>query len=246
MKSLSRPYFLRNARTVAIEICENADGNYQKAEINAAYLTAQLLFELGLPSDAIKMHKDWSGKNCPSNMIELTKNSMGWNAFKNLVKQIYDQLINESKLEYVENIDEEFSTLINQLNYSIQGNMISQIPVNTTIQYTIQTLNSLNENIQCTIMNLKDDVLQEGLLASGYRLKVTLNEKECIFLISVKGDVNGDGEVLPTDYVLIKNHIMKTGGELKGVYAKAADYNLDNEILPTDYVQIKNFIMNGK
>lgn len=65
-----------NCGSVSIEICENSDGNYAQAERNAAYLVARLLYECGLPSDAIRMHRDWSGKNCPHNTIEGTKGTM--------------------------------------------------------------------------------------------------------------------------------------------------------------------------
>lgn len=61
-----------------------------------------------------------------------------------------------------------------------------------------------------------------------------------------KGDVNGDGKLSPSDYVLVKNHI--TGAStLKDEKAqKAADANADGKISPSDYVLIKNCIIEGK
>lgn len=59
-----------------------------------------------------------------------------------------------------------------------------------------------------------------------------------------KGDVNGDGEISASDYVLIKNHIM----ERKLLDSKAqesADVNKDGEISASDYVLIKKYIMYG-
>lgn len=81
-----------NIGTVAIEICENSDGNYAQAERNAAYLTAQILYENNLPSNAVRTHGDWSGKNCPHNVFEGTKGTMGWTAFCNLVASYYNQI----------------------------------------------------------------------------------------------------------------------------------------------------------
>ncbi len=81
-----------NSSTIAIEICENADGNYSQAEKNAAKLTAAILYEQGLPSDAVKMHRDWSGKNCPQNIIEGTDGTMGWTAFLAMVESEYNEL----------------------------------------------------------------------------------------------------------------------------------------------------------
>ena len=82
-----------NSSTVAIEICENSDGNYAKSEHNAALLTARILYENKLSSDAVRLHRDWSGKNCAHNIIEGTKGTMGWGRFKEVVKQEYNRII---------------------------------------------------------------------------------------------------------------------------------------------------------
>ncbi len=63
---------------------------------------------------------------------------------------------------------------------------------------------------------------------------------------SVKaGDVNNDGRISPTDYVLIKNHIMQIEILQEESQKKSADVNKDGKISPTDYVLIKNHIMFG-
>lgn len=59
-----------------------------------------------------------------------------------------------------------------------------------------------------------------------------------------KGDVNGDGQVSPGDYVLIKNHILGTT-KLNENQKKAADVNGDGQISPGDYVLVKNNILYG-
>ena len=64
--------------------------------------------------------------------------------------------------------------------------------------------------------------------------------------IQVKlGDVNNDGKISPTDYVLVKNHIMQVKLLQTDIEKKAADVNEDGKISPTDYVLIKNHIMYG-
>ena len=65
-------------------------------------------------------------------------------------------------------------------------------------------------------------------------------------VIEIKiGDVNNDGKISPTDYVLIKNHIMQIKLLQTDNEKKAADVNEDGKISPTDYVLIKNHIMYG-
>ena len=56
------------------------------------------------------------------------------------------------------------------------------------------------------------------------------------------GDVNMDGSITPSDYVKVKNYIMKKT-TLEGNALKAADMNQDGSITPADYVKIKNTIM---
>lgn len=67
-----------NRKSIGIEICENSNGNRAQAEKNAAWLTAKLLKDFGLPLAAVKQHYDWSGKNCP-NVLRGRKN--GWAGF---------------------------------------------------------------------------------------------------------------------------------------------------------------------
>jgi len=54
-----------NRESIALEICENRDGNLQQAIANAAWLVAKLLKDHGLSIDRVRQHHDWSGKNCP-------------------------------------------------------------------------------------------------------------------------------------------------------------------------------------
>ena len=52
-----------NYNSISIEICENVDMDYKKAEENAVALIKELLRLYNI-SD-IKSHRDWTGKNCP-------------------------------------------------------------------------------------------------------------------------------------------------------------------------------------
>lgn len=54
-----------NRSSLAVEICENSDGDLERAILNAARLTAFLLEQFGLGIDRVKQHFDWSGKSCP-------------------------------------------------------------------------------------------------------------------------------------------------------------------------------------
>jgi hypothetical protein len=67
-----------NAHSVAIEICVNADGNFNKALTKTAILVVYLLDKHNLTPADIKtvQHNRWSGKNCPSRL-----RAGGWSQF---------------------------------------------------------------------------------------------------------------------------------------------------------------------
>lgn len=55
-----------NRASIAIEICENADGDFWKAVDNACRLIAALRKAYGIPAANVVQHNRWSGKWCPS------------------------------------------------------------------------------------------------------------------------------------------------------------------------------------
>ena len=71
---------------IGIELCVNAGGNFDHTMRNAAQLTAYLLLKYDLPLDAVKQHRDFSGKICPQTIIHENK----WNDFLNMVQGAYD------------------------------------------------------------------------------------------------------------------------------------------------------------
>lgn len=54
-----------NTTSIGIEICVNADGDFEKAKANAAALVRLLMAEHGIPIDNIVQHHHWNGKDCP-------------------------------------------------------------------------------------------------------------------------------------------------------------------------------------
>lgn len=86
----------------------------------------------------------------------------------------------------------------------------------------------------------KKAVSNDSNAATGYTF--TNTEYNTSYTMIVLGDVNGDGEIKPSDYVQIKNYIMEKA-TLTNIQKMAADVNGDGGIKPSDYVKIKNHIM---
>ncbi len=85
-----------NNKTIAIEICVNPESNFEIAKKNAIELAADILIRHNVfkvwPS--LFMHKDWSGKNCPHNIIA----SNWWYNFNQRVEDILNDYNRPSEL----------------------------------------------------------------------------------------------------------------------------------------------------
>ncbi len=87
-----------------------------------------------------------------------------------------------------------------------------------------------------------DQEIISGIIATGMKMSIRVQNIEYDYTIVIKGDANGDGLIYATDYVKIKNQIMGKP-TLEGAYYLAADIDNDGNIYATDYVKIKNYIM---
>lgn len=73
-----------NREGIAIEICYSKSGGerFEKAQKNAAELTAKLLKDYGWGIDKVTKHEDYSDKHCPHRTLD----QYGWEFFIGLVK----------------------------------------------------------------------------------------------------------------------------------------------------------------
>jgi len=89
------------------------------------------------------------------------------------------------------------------------------------------------------ISEIEGAILNSAVTGTG----VTVTVGETTYELVILGDVSGDGNITPADYVKIKNNIMGSN-VLEGSYKLSADVNGDGNITPADYVKVKNHIMN--
>ncbi|NKG22389.1 N-acetylmuramoyl-L-alanine amidase [Paeniglutamicibacter terrestris] len=68
--------------SIAVEICVNSDGNYDKAFALAAEVVAGLRAKHGIPRSKVYDHAHWTGRNCPSVMRATGR----WQEFLNLTE----------------------------------------------------------------------------------------------------------------------------------------------------------------
>lgn len=109
----SGKYGISNANSIGIEICINADGDYQRAVDNTVKLTKELMQELDIPIECVVRHYDASRKRCPYTMSydDWSK----WFIFK-------QRLIDEEELTVAQY--EELKSMISELSDKIPNPMI--------------------------------------------------------------------------------------------------------------------------
>lgn len=73
-----------NRQSLAIEICENVDGNLLNATNNAVELTAYLMKLYNIPLSNVVQHNHWSGKDCPNRIRRGVP--YNWQTFLNKVQ----------------------------------------------------------------------------------------------------------------------------------------------------------------
>ena len=70
-----------NTKSIGIEICVDAGGNFEKAKENAAALVRLLMTEHNIPLDRVVQHHHWNGKDCPRT---IRNTPGGWEGFLEL------------------------------------------------------------------------------------------------------------------------------------------------------------------
>ncbi|MCQ2049678.1 MAG: dockerin type I domain-containing protein [Candidatus Saccharibacteria bacterium] len=120
-------------------------------------------------------------------------------------------------------------------NYDATEKIIDKIPYGTTLDELLSEF-TFNSDYHAE----SDDVYA----ATGAVIRIVDYMGRVVDEITlvVRGDVSGDGDIDPLDYVKIRKYIMSQT-TLEGIYNRAADYNDDGEIDVLDYVKIRKLIM---
>lgn len=106
----------------------------------------------------------------------------------------------------------------------------------------IKTKISSFSGVQLKYFNRNNLSINSGIVATGMKYGVLIDKVSYDYTIIIKGDVDKDGEIFPTDYVKVRNYIMGKA-DLDEEAKLAADIDGDGEIFATDYVRVRNYIM---
>ena len=138
----------------------------------------------------------------------------------------------------------DINTTLNNTDIKHNDTYLSGIEIGTDAATIRQKIINVKSDAIVTIYNKNGEVKSSGKMATGDKVNIIIGTENKTFEVVIFGDVNGDGEIYASDYLMIKASIMNNK-KIEGVYAKAADANHDNNIYASDYLMIKAYIMNG-
>lgn len=129
--------------------------------------------------------------------------------------------------------------IVSKLAVKVNGSNMYDISPGTQIGTLVNTV--VNNGGKATVKNSNGTVKSSGSLVTGDVIIIE-GATTATYTISVKGDINGDGEVKLQDFVLVQSHILGKSA-LTGVRFYAADINNDNAINLKDFVLIQSHIL---
>lgn len=139
----------------------------------------------------------------------------------------------------------DISEILRTLNIKNDGNYIYGYALETDISTILKSITDKEPKATSTGMNKEGVIKNSGAIASGDTITIKTDREQKKYTIIIYGDVNGDGKITATDYMMIKNDIMdiKKLTELEKI---CADVSRDGNITASDYMMIKNDIMDIK
>ena len=149
---------------------------------------------------------------------------------KELIVKYNNKIIKKFTLS---DVDEGFDIS----DYKVDDNkyIITGIGLNTKID---SFKSKIDTNVEYEIVDTSGNVMTNEILKTGYKLKLAFSVEPMEYVLSIKGDVLGEGTITKDGGKLIAKHIID-GNAIKGeAYLDAADYNSDGLIKMNDVIRM--------
>lgn len=147
------------------------------------------------------------------------------------------------KVEDTKTVEEIF----NNLEVKISNNYIKNITKDTKVNDLITNIKRNSPSSIITITNASGSLLAStDKLATGQILNIkTASNENRDFILVVKGDTSGDGNVTILDLLQIQKHILNSK-KLSNAYFEAGDTSGDGKITILDLLQVQKHLVEGK
>ncbi len=142
-----------------------------------------------------------------------------------------------SEVQTIEVASNDLFQLVDGSKIYVEESIIRDIPANTTIAFVKkQFVNSV------IITDFNGEVLaNDDFVPTGAKVYSEYDSTQMINIV-VKGDINADGELTTTDYLLIKGHC-RGSNSLTGLYYDAAECDCSGVVNTSDVIKLKAHLM---
>ena len=109
---------------------------------------------------------------------------------------------------------------------------------------TVEQLLKLFSNTGLRVVDTSGAVLEnDDSVGTGHVVELLENGVRAdACTVVIRGDVNGDGKITASDYIIVKREILMDNGTLIGAYYEAANFN-GNGLTPTTYLLLKRQVL---
>ena len=133
--------------------------------------------------------------------------------------------------------------VVSSVGYNNKTDNLTGFTLGEDVSKIISSFKNKNSNASVRIYDSNNKEITSGVVSTGQKIKVSINNQTKTYNIVVYGDTSGDGKISTIDYSKVKAHIQNKS-KLNGVYGSAADTNKDGKISTIDYSKIKAHIQN--
>lgn len=139
----------------------------------------------------------------------------------------------------------DIDAFIKKAGITLKDGYITNMKSQTSLTNTVKTLSKIDTTVKVEI-DTNSHGNDSDYITTDMILKInTPDDKTYAYTYVIKGDVNCDGKVSPSDYVMVRNYFNgKNISNSTGVLA--ADVNEKDGITPSDYVMIRNHVNGSK
>jgi len=103
-------------------------------------------------------------------------------------------------------------------------------------------IHSTFNNTITTITDKDGKSKKDNVLVTGDKITIKGTSESKTYIISVRGDINGDGAVKINDLILLQSHILEKT-KLTNEKMYAADINYDSNLKINDLILIQSYIL---
>ena len=154
-----------------------------------------------------------------------------------------EDLVIDGDIEFIavfELVEIELKSPIYKING--ENGILSGVAAETSVD---EFISQFTNEFTISVFDANGNNVTSGTIATGYTVKLFDNENNELdsAAIAVNGDVNCDGKVTVTDFVMVKSHLLQMSQISADARFVAADLNGDGNISVTDFVLVKQLLL---